>query len=83
MQLSKSIFALSSFFVSLSAYAVTLAATPLPVASAEKAGFSVEGLQRIDAFFAREVAADRVPGAVIAIARDGKLVHYTTKRMVF
>ena len=76
MQRSNSILALSSFFISLSAHAATPAATPLPVLAPEKAGFSVEGLQRIDAFFAREVAADRVPGAVIAIARDGKLVHY-------
>ena len=52
------------------------AATPLPVTAPEKAGFSKQGLARIDAFFAREIAADRVPGAVIAIARDGKLVHY-------
>ena len=52
------------------------AATPLPVTAPEKVGFSREGLARIDQFFAREIAADRVPGAVIAIARDGKLVHY-------
>ncbi|HEX4943184.1 MAG TPA: serine hydrolase domain-containing protein [Usitatibacteraceae bacterium] len=51
-------------------------AQPLPVTTADKAGFSAEGLARIDAFFAREIAADRVPGAVVAIARDGKLVHY-------
>ena len=52
------------------------AATPLPTTAPEKVGFSKEGLARIDQFFAREIAADRVPGAVIAIARDGKLVHY-------
>lgn len=51
-------------------------ATPLPPATPESAGFSKEGLARIDDFFAREIAADRVPGAVVAIARDGKLVHY-------
>lgn len=53
-----------------------LAATPLPTVPPDKAGFSAEGLARIDAFFAREIAANRVPGAVVAIARDGKLVHY-------
>ena len=42
----------------------------------KKAGFSKEGLARIDQFFAREIAANRVPGAVVAVARDGKLVHY-------
>ncbi|MBK8323811.1 MAG: beta-lactamase family protein [Betaproteobacteria bacterium] len=56
--------------------APALAATPLPPIAPEKAGFSKEGLARIDAFFAREIDANRVPGAVVAIARDGKLVHY-------
>ncbi|MBL8526038.1 MAG: beta-lactamase family protein [Betaproteobacteria bacterium] len=51
-------------------------AQPLPPVAPDKAGFSREGLARIDQFFAREIAANRVPGAVIAIARDGKLVHY-------
>jgi CubicO group peptidase (beta-lactamase class C family) len=51
-------------------------AQPLPSIRPEAAGFSSEGLARIDAFFAREIAANRVPGAVVAIARDGKLVHY-------
>jgi CubicO group peptidase (beta-lactamase class C family) len=51
-------------------------AQPLPSVRPEAAGFSSEGLARIDAFFAREIAANRVPGAVVAIARDGKLVHY-------
>jgi CubicO group peptidase (beta-lactamase class C family) len=51
-------------------------AQPLPVAAPEQAGFSKEGLARIDRFFEREIAENRVPGAVVAIARDGKLVHY-------
>jgi CubicO group peptidase (beta-lactamase class C family) len=51
-------------------------AQPLPATTPEAAGFSPEGLARIDRFFEREIAADRVPGAVVAIARDGKLVHY-------
>jgi CubicO group peptidase (beta-lactamase class C family) len=55
---------------------LAMAATPLPPAAPESVGFSKEGLVRIDDFFAREIAAGRVPGAVVAIARDGKLVHY-------
>jgi CubicO group peptidase (beta-lactamase class C family) len=51
-------------------------AQPLPAGSPEGGGFSSAGLARIDAFFAREIAADRVPGAVVAIARNGKLVYY-------
>ncbi|MES2017593.1 MAG: serine hydrolase domain-containing protein [Pseudomonadota bacterium] len=53
-----------------------LAATPLPLAAPESVGFSREGLARIDQFMAREIAAGRTPGGVIAIARNGKLVHY-------
>ncbi|HET9650997.1 MAG TPA: serine hydrolase domain-containing protein, partial [Usitatibacter sp.] len=52
------------------------AAEPLPPAAPESAGFSAEGLARIYRFFEREIAANRVPGAVVAIARDGKLVYY-------
>ncbi|WP_063695506.1 serine hydrolase domain-containing protein [Bradyrhizobium embrapense] len=58
------------------AFNVAHAAPPLPEASAHQAGFSEQGLTRLDDFFAREIAAKRVPGAVVAIARDGKLVHY-------
>jgi CubicO group peptidase (beta-lactamase class C family) len=60
------------------AFAVSLgaAAQPLPPAPPESAGFSADGLARIDRFFEREIAAKRVPGAVVAIARDGKLVYY-------
>ena len=51
-------------------------AGPLPEARPDDVGFSQRGLTRLDDFFAREIAAKRVPGAVVAIARDGKLVHF-------
>src|SRR5215470_1448762 len=51
-------------------------AAPLPETTPDNVGFSQQGLARMDDFFAREIAAKRVPGAVVAIARDGKLVHY-------
>jgi CubicO group peptidase (beta-lactamase class C family) len=51
-------------------------AGPLPEAKPDDVGFLQQGLARLDDFFAREIAAKRVPGAVVAIARDGKLVHY-------
>src|SRR6516164_9809093 len=51
-------------------------AAPLPEANPGDVGFSRQGLARLDDFFAREIAAKRVPGAVVAIARDGKLVRY-------
>ncbi len=52
------------------------AAEPLPRITPADAGFSAAGLERLDKFFAREIEAKRVPGAVVAIARDGKLVYY-------
>src|ERR1700730_4596495 len=39
-------------------------AAPLPEAGPDDAGFSQRGLSRIDDFFAREIAAKRVPAAV-------------------
>ena len=40
-----------------------------------KLGFTPDGLQRIDDFFASEIANKRVPGAVVGIMRHGKLVY--------
>jgi CubicO group peptidase (beta-lactamase class C family) len=66
----------ASLIVSSIALAHLVVAQPLPSVSAATAGFSSQGLSNIDSFFAREIAANRVPGAVIAIARDGKLVYF-------
>ena len=52
------------------------AAAPLPRVDPAKAGFSAKALERIDRFYADEIARDRIPGAVVAIAREGKLVYY-------
>lgn len=64
------------------ALAVTLAvssttqAQPLPTAAPESTGFSSQRLANIDAFFKDEIERKRVPGAVVAIARQGKLVYF-------
>ena len=47
----------------------------IPVATLNQAGFSADGLKRIDAFFASEIEKKRVPGGVVGIVRDGKLVY--------
>ncbi len=51
-------------------------AQPLPTAAPEAVGMSAERLNNIDTFFAKEIERNRVPGAVVAIARQGKLVYY-------
>jgi CubicO group peptidase (beta-lactamase class C family) len=51
-------------------------ADPLPPIAPAEAGFSAQALDRIDQFFAREVAANRIPGGVVAIARNGRLVYF-------
>jgi CubicO group peptidase (beta-lactamase class C family) len=58
------------------ALAGTAHAQPLPTAAPESVGFSAERLKNIDAFFASEIEKKRVPGAVVAIARNGKLVYF-------
>ena len=61
----------------VAAFSHSAQAQPLPRVAPEAAGFSQEGLARIDSYWAREIQANRVAGAVVAIARDGKLVHYS------
>src|SRR3984885_6803017 len=58
------------FFTSGSA----LAADPMPRAKPEEVGMSSERLARIADVLKADIAAGRIPGAVIAIARHGKLV---------
>src|ERR1700712_5928428 len=47
---------------------------PLPRAKPEDVGLSTERLARIGATLKADIDAGRIPGAVIAIARHGKLV---------
>ena len=49
---------------------------PLPVANPQSEGFSPEGLRRIDAFFSDQVIGNQLPGAVLAVAKNGKLVVF-------
>lgn len=52
------------------------ASTPLPMAKAGDKGLTKPGIERIDTFFKEAIQSDRMPGSVIAVARDGKLVYY-------
>ncbi len=48
---------------------------PLPTASPESVGMSTERLNRITATLQNEVKEKRLPGAVVMVARKGKLVY--------
>ena len=56
--------------------AVTVSGAELPVAEAESVGMSTERLKRIDAALQRHIDAGKIQGAVTAIARRGKVVHF-------
>jgi CubicO group peptidase (beta-lactamase class C family) len=47
-----------------------------PSARPEAVGISSERLARIGEVLAREIAEDRMPGAVVAVARRGQLVYF-------
>jgi CubicO group peptidase (beta-lactamase class C family) len=51
------------------------AAAPLPAAPPESAGMSATRLTRLTALFKKEIEDKKLPGAVMMIARKGKLVH--------
>ena len=51
---------------------------PLPEAPPESVGISTERLERIAIAMAREIDAERIPGAIVAIARQGKLAYFET-----
>src|ERR1700682_6479474 len=53
-----------------------LAADPLPRAKPESVGMSSERLARIGEALRADIEKGRLPGAVIAVARRGKLVYY-------
>ncbi|MDE0055638.1 MAG: serine hydrolase, partial [Gammaproteobacteria bacterium] len=48
----------------------------MPVADAESVGMSTERLQRIDTAMQRHIDAGRIQGAVTALARRGRVVHF-------
>jgi CubicO group peptidase (beta-lactamase class C family) len=54
------------------------AADPLPRGTPEEVGMSSERLALIGKAVNAEIARDQLPGAVLAIARRGKLVYFET-----
>lgn len=61
--------------VLLALLASAAAAQPLPTARPESVGMSSERLDKIGAMLKQEVADKKLPGAVVMVARKGKLVY--------
>lgn len=53
----------------------TLAAADLPTATPDSVGMSSARLARVDAAINADIAAGKVPGVVVAVARRGKVVY--------
>lgn len=70
----RSIFAASALALA-AAWATDAVAQALPRASPESVGMSTERLGKLTAALQQEVADKRLPGAVVMVARKGKLVY--------
>jgi CubicO group peptidase (beta-lactamase class C family) len=70
------VFRFLSVTLCLLASSAAFADDPLPRAKPEDVGMSSERLARIGATVKADIEAGRIPGAVIAIARHGKLVAF-------
>ena len=57
-------------------YAIAVCGAEIPVAEPESVGMSTERLQRVDAAMQRHIDAGNIQGAVTAVARRGKVVHF-------
>jgi CubicO group peptidase (beta-lactamase class C family) len=71
--------ALKALLVSLAflfVLAVQLPAQELPTAKPADVGFSAEGLDRLTQWLKAEVGKGTIPGAVLLIARNGKVAYY-------
>ena len=68
------VFRILAIALGLLASSAAFAEDPLPRAKPEEVGFSPERLARIGETLKADIEAGRIPGAVIAIARHGKLV---------
>lgn len=55
---------------------VFAASSPLPRAEPRSVGLSAEALRRIGETLKADVAAGKIPGGVVAVARKGKLVYF-------
>jgi len=66
----------SAMVLAVLAVSTSLQAEPIPVAKPEAVGMSAPRLERIGQVLRADVESGRMPGAVVAMARKGKLVYY-------
>ena len=71
---SSSLQGLAALGLALSGLTLCMA-QPLPSAAPESVGMSTERLAKITATFNQEIADKKLPGAVVMVARKGKLVY--------
>jgi CubicO group peptidase (beta-lactamase class C family) len=64
-----------SWLLAIAVAGATLTAADLPTGTPESAGMSSTRLARIDAAIQADITAGKLPGAVVAVARRGKVVY--------
>lgn len=72
---------MSKFVCILAASLLTMAsalAAPMPRAKPETVGFSSQRLQRLTDTFNADVASGKIPGAVVLVARQGRVAYLQT-----
>ncbi|WP_324562312.1 serine hydrolase domain-containing protein [Ottowia sp.] len=67
--------ALLSCFTALASAQWWPPSQPLPTAALEQVGLNAARLQRIGAWLRGEVEAKRIPGAMVMVARDGRVAY--------
>jgi len=67
---------LSRAFVFLCVTASVAVAKELPTAKPEQAGMSSSGLEKVDAAMSELVRDKKLVGAIVMVARRGKVVHF-------
>ena len=62
--------------------AIAVCGGEIPVAEAESVGMSTERLRRIDTAMQRHIDTGKIQGAVTAVARRGKVVHFKAHGLI-
>jgi CubicO group peptidase (beta-lactamase class C family) len=65
-------------FVLLVAMPATFAEGPVTATKPKEAGFTSEGLARIDAYLKNEIQAKTMPGAIMMVQRNGEMAYFSS-----